>query len=491
MKRSFAAAAILLAASAAHATTLATATIAAQPSAVVPSSFLGLSMEWCNIQTVMGTVAGGGTNAILAQYIANLRAYGAGPMHIRVGGNSTDTGSSCSTPTGVQSVVAMHDFATATGSKFTFGVNLVTNNFAASMAQATAYCAGMPAGSVLGFEVGNEPDLYSTSGWNATTYYAELAQWLAGLQAAQTCTKSMLGPSFASWNGHSGGFIPSIPGIAVTSANNGMGELTAHFYVGSNLLTSGQLIAANAFNAGFRFFYQMSMAHGLGMKFRVDETNSAYNGGAPAVSNSFESALWIVNHAMGLAADGVDGINLHGGYLAGSGYNYYTPVAITASGGGAYSLVNSGANAATQPLYYGMLFFEKAISGGGPIYPVTLALTPSTANVSAWATVDSGNVTRLVVLNKDTTNSGNIVIANAASTASVCYLTGPALTSLKGVTVFANFANSTSQNFDTSTNGLPTGTVGFDVITPSAGSFTFPMGTAQAAILTFGSSTGC
>jgi hypothetical protein len=73
-------------------------------------------------------------------------------MSIRIGGNSADTGGSCGTPTGNQSVQAMNEFARATGTQFSFGVNLVSEDLPASKAQAAAYCAGMPSGSIANFE---------------------------------------------------------------------------------------------------------------------------------------------------------------------------------------------------------------------------------------------------------------------------------------------------------------------------------------------------
>jgi hypothetical protein len=189
---------------------------------------------------------------------------------------------------------------------------------------------------------------------------------------------------------------------------------------------------------------------------------------------------------MNYAGEGVDGINVHGGLLA-SNYNYYTPFVITASGG-TFSLNNSP-NPATTPLYYGMLFSAKGISGSNTVmYPVTLS---TSAAVHAWATVDGSGVQRMIVVNRDTTTSGNVIVTNAASTASVCYLSAPLLSSVSGLKIFANAAGTTYQSFDTSTTGAPSGTVGFDVLTPSGGQFTFPMTTAQAAIVKFGSSSGC
>ena len=145
-------------------------------------------------------------------------------MWIRIGGNSTDTGGSCGTPTGIQSVQAMNEFARATGAKFSFGVNMVSHDLAASKAQAAAYCAGMPSGSIAAFEIGNEPDLYTTAGWTANTYSGELSQYLAGVLSAQSCTSNLMGPSFASFNGSHGDFMPNIQDILATNQGKAWGR---------------------------------------------------------------------------------------------------------------------------------------------------------------------------------------------------------------------------------------------------------------------------
>lgn len=472
----------------AQASTLATATIGTVPASVVPANFLGLSSDWCNIQTMLGQASAGGADAIAAQMVANLNAYGGGPLYFRVGGNTTDTGGPCSTATGIQNVQPMNEFATAAGTKFTFGVNLVTANLTASEAQAAAYCSGMPANTILGLEIGNEPEFYTTPGWVAQTYYTELAQWLAGIQGAQACTKNMLAPSFGTFNGQGGAFVPSIPGIYVTSRGNGLTIATGHYYTGSGQ-TSGFLLTSAANNGPSRILPKMQAAHALGMIFRLDEMNSLAGGGTTLVSNAFESALWFVKQAMDYASEGVDGINVHGTFLSGAFYNFYNPFSITAAGGGSFSLATvNGGQPAIAPLYDGMIFLQRALSGASTMYPVTLA---TTAAVSAWSTVDSGSNQRLIVVNRDIANSGTMIVNSAATTASVCYLTAPSFTALSGVKVFSNAAGTTSQSFESSTTGAPTGTAGFDVLTPSTGQFTFPMTTAQAAIVKFGSSTGC
>jgi hypothetical protein len=454
------------------------------PGVPVAADFLGFSMEWCSAQTVLGQSSAGGTDAIFAQYVANLRAYGAGPMSIRIGGNSTDTGGSCGTPTGIQSVQAMNEFARATGARFTFGVNMASHDLAASKAQAAAYCSGMPAGSIASFEIGNEPDLYTTPGWNASTYSGELSQYLAGVLSAQPCTSNLMGPSFDFTYAH---FMPRIKDILVRNRGKGLGTVAQHYYAGDNAVTPGFLLTPAADSGPEQLLSDVQTAHALGMTYRVDEMNSAWGGGAPGVSNAFESALWFIDNAAKLAAEGVDGIDIHGGMLAGT--NYYTPFSITAAGGGSFSLNNRGSSPATAPLYYGMLFFARAINGAhSAISPAAIS---TSTDIDAWSTVDGVGTERLIMVNRDIANGAQVVVAQSASTASVCYLEAPSYSSMRGLKIFSNFAGTTYQTFDTSTEGSPTGTVGWDVLTPNNASFTIPIGPTQAAIVTFGVSTGC
>jgi hypothetical protein len=298
-----------------------------------------------------------------------------------------------------------------------------------------------------------------------------------------------MGPSFASFNGRHGDFIPNIQEMFVTNRSKGLGSVTQHYYAGANTATPGFLLTAAADNGPERMLPELQAAHALGMAYRVDEMNSASGGGAPGVSNAFESALWFLENAMTLAAEGVDGINVHGGMLAGRGYNYYTPFFITAGRGGSFSLNNGGSFPATAPLYYGMLFFARAIHGAHST--ISVASVSTSANIDAWSTVDGTGTERLILLNRDIANTAQVVVSRSATIASVCYLEAPSYSSTSGLKIFSNFAGTTYQTFDTSTDGSPTGTVGWDVLTSSDGSFTIPMDATQAAIVTFGVSTGC
>ena len=137
-----------------------------------------------------------------------------------------------------------------------------------------------------------------------------------------------------------------------------------------------------------------------------------------------------------------------------------------------------------------MLFFDTATQNNAAIYPVTVTLnTPCsvsgwTACIQAWETKDTSGNYRLALVNLDQGNSGNVVVSNAASTASVCYLSAPSYSSTTGV----SFAG---QTFDGSTEGTIQGTAGYTTLRPRGGVFTIPMAITQAAIVRFGVSKGC
>jgi hypothetical protein len=61
----------------------------AQRGRVIPAGFLGFSHEWGQGQLLMGEPSN--PNPIYRQLIANLEAYGGGPVSLRIGGSSTDS----------------------------------------------------------------------------------------------------------------------------------------------------------------------------------------------------------------------------------------------------------------------------------------------------------------------------------------------------------------------------------------------------------------
>ncbi len=55
----------------------------------------------------------------------------------------------------------------------------------------------------------------------------------------------------------------------------------------------------------------VATAHSRGLPFRVDEMNSVSGGGRTGISDTFASALWVLDTLFNMAAVGVNGVNIH------------------------------------------------------------------------------------------------------------------------------------------------------------------------------------
>ena len=69
----------------------------------------------------------------------------------------------------------------------------------------------------------------------------------------------------------------------------------------------------------------MPLAHARGLQFRLDEINSAALRrclGRTGVSDTFASALWMLDTLFNMASVGVDGVNFHS--LPGADYELFT-----------------------------------------------------------------------------------------------------------------------------------------------------------------------
>jgi hypothetical protein len=131
----------------------------------------------------------------------------------------------------------------------------------------------------------------------------------------------------------------------------------------------------------------VAIAHRRGVQFRVDELNSAALAGCldrTAVSNTFASALWMVDALFNLANIGVDGVNVH--TLPGAGYELFT-----------FRRTADGWQAFVHPDYYGMLLFAQAFPPGARLLPVRAPAGP----VKVWATRAPDGHTRVTLINKD------------------------------------------------------------------------------------------
>ncbi|TBU40507.1 hypothetical protein BD309DRAFT_870161 [Dichomitus squalens] len=199
--------------------------------------------------------------------------------------------------------------------------------------------------NVLGYQVGNEPDLYATHGSRPPTYgvqdyFNEFGTVIDGLKSDQKITKAstkLVAPSFqGKWKaedlwatGYLNAYAPAIETIsfehyadnncAAEFPDGGFGAIKNPQDVFPEYLThaNGQKMVAPYLNSA-------ALAQQFNKEFMMFETNSASCGGFPGVSDSFGSALWAVDYGLQLAYSNFTGAMLH---IGGSNvtYNPFTP----------------------------------------------------------------------------------------------------------------------------------------------------------------------
>ena len=136
----------------------------------VPPSFLGLSTEYWSLPGFAGHMA------TFARVLSMLHVPGDGPLILRVGGNSADHTIWAArlrtmprwvfelTPAWLQ---AARKVVRRAGVRLMLDLNLITDSPSAASVWARAAEADLPRASIAGFEIGNEPDIYSRSFWVA------------------------------------------------------------------------------------------------------------------------------------------------------------------------------------------------------------------------------------------------------------------------------------------------------------------------------------
>jgi hypothetical protein len=328
-----------------------------------------------------------------------------GPSVLRVGGNLVDivnwnsagAGGSASqiAPSDVTKLAA---FLNVTGWRVIYGINLKTNTpaNAASEAQFAAHALGS---SLVAFEIGNEPNFYRTE----STYEASYNSYASAIRA-KVPTAVFDGPG-------AGDSTSWVATFAPHEKNNGLAILSTHIYIGNETTatiagmlasnTSGRLPDAESAMA------KAQQANGI-PRWRMTESNSYFHGGRAGVSNVEAASLWSLDFMHGIAAQGGDGVNFHGGTstqfpLA------YSPIAF-----------NGLTPVGVQGVYYGELLW--VLAGSGALHAASVS---GGSGVTAWGI---GN--NVFVNNKGTsTIKTTITLAAAAHTAAVYVLTAPSLTS--------------------------------------------------------------
>jgi len=347
------------------------------------------------------------------------------PAVLRVGGNSVNTtcwgGISNETPVTPSEVDAFAGFVKAlpTNWHVIYGINMSVNSPTNGAAEA-AYAANALGSSLLGFEIGNEPDLYYENGIRPSNYtYAQfLSQWQTFAAAITNAVPGSIltGPAAAG----------NTEGYTVPFAGNEAGVIsmvTQHYYRANGQSPSSTLALLLQPDANLPGTVKNIVAAAnnarLPLGFRMAECGSFYNGGAPNVSDAYGAALWALDFMFTLATNGCQGVNFHGG---GNGTGY-TPIADNGS-----TVVQA------RPEFYGLKMFSLLPQGNAIPSTVTLS---SNINFTAYGVRQTNGAISALLDNKETNDEVEVTVnlGPGVTAAQLIELIGPALDSTNGYTV--------------------------------------------------------
>ena len=126
------------------------------------------------------------------------------------------------------------------------------------------------------------------------------------------------------------------------------------------------------------------VAHAHGSSLRIDELNSVSCGGKRGVSDTFASALWILDTLFQFVHAGIDGVNIHT-----FAHAIYEPFAFSRAGGRWHADV--------KPLYYGLLAFARAAPVGSRLLPTFISPQP---RLRVWATRSPDGTVSLLLIDE-------------------------------------------------------------------------------------------
>jgi hypothetical protein len=177
-------------------------------------------------------------------------------------------------------------------------------------------------------------------------------------------------------------------------------QITQHSYPGGNSRKVSDASAAradmlsNAFEQKYQKLYDVFVptVQAAKLKYRLEETNSYYNGGAKDVSNTFASSLWALSYMYWWLDHDAQGINFHTGDQVAAG-EIQTPCWYA-------TFWKTSAGLDIHPIAYALAAFH--VAGHGTLIPVKLSAAPD--SLEAFATLQQAGELYITLINK---NFGN------------------------------------------------------------------------------------
>ncbi|HWD65219.1 MAG TPA: glycosyl hydrolase family 79 C-terminal domain-containing protein [Solirubrobacteraceae bacterium] len=449
----------------------------------LPTSFPGISTESWDVDGLDSDPLA------LQRVLSFLKVPGDGALMLRVGGQSTEQTYWDAPKLGVGSEAYRPDLAwlktlarltRASHLRVLVDLNLVARSPSMAAALAKSLAHYMPARSIAGLEVGNEPDIghrqvanplappgetvpHTPKGWDQYTssQYLSLFRSYAKAVHASAPSLRMVGPEvfFAGKN-------VSWAQQLVNAERSRLSMLTVHRYplsacassTAGDYATIARVLGQNA-SGGManELVKAVRVAKSAGLPLRLSEFNSVTCGGKTGVSNSFATALWAPDTMFSMWNAGVAGVNIH---LAPGQSN------------AAFSVASSGLT--PSPLLYGMILFSRAAGSGARLAPLRTSGT-STPNVKVWAVHGSNNLLRVLILDKGARTVHAALHLGNHGTATVQRLMAPNPSSSTGVTLAGQHLGA---------QGQWVGRRVMPRIRPVSGTYTVPMPAYSGALIT-------
>jgi len=446
----------------------------------VPSGFVGMSIEIKALEQYAGQNPSA-IDPVLVHLLQDISPQQQ-PV-LRIGGDSTDWSwwpvPNLRQPPGVKYTLTptwMHvarALATDLHARLILGVDLEANSQIVASTEAQAMLTNIGRASIDALELGNEPELYGAFGWyrsaagalvtgrphgydlsNFTSNFSSFAPHLPSVPLA--------GPSSGAptWLAQLGSFLSAEPRVRLA---------TVHAYPlkhcrKATVVTIPQLLSdtsSHGLAESVAPYVAVAAAHHVPL--RIDEMNAISCGGTRGVSDTFASALWVLDTLFEMARTGVSGVNVHS--VPGTINEVLGPE----FAGGTWQM-------RVHPEFYGMIMFAQAAPAGARLLRLGSAVPPG---VKVWAT-RAGTTIHVVVINKRLSQPEllHLRIAAVQGSATVEQLRAPSVNATSGVTLGG-------QTFGPATDsGVLAGAVPNDTVAPSGGVYTVRVPAASAAMLT-------
>jgi hypothetical protein len=369
----------------------------AAPSRQLPSDFLGLSYE-----TEIMLPDANADHYFAPHRQALLHLFQTlGIKSLRLGGNFADK-PGVPVP-GHADIDDLFEFARAAKLKVIYTLRLRETDSPDQDADIARYIMSKYAAEMAYFEIGNEPDFYLKT---YPAYQAKLIQFADAIRAAAPDVR-FCGPS-------AGKAAEWARDVAQTLGRDGYVQLiTQHAYFGGNSRIAEKepavyraKLLSPAFASNYQSFYDSFVPVVLEnhCAYRIEETNSCFNGGAPGVSDTFAAALWGLDYMFWWASHQAVGLNFHTGD---------TVAAADAHVPCRYAVFTTAPDGFfAHPIAYAMLAFKSV--GQGALTRLKIE-SPSKLNLTAYCVRSPSNDFYVAIINKEIASPAGTQPADAAA----------------------------------------------------------------------------